>query len=77
MDRIFEFLQEDNGGFSMARLIVFMMAALYFYQGASQIYHTGQMTTSWTDVVGIMGPFFIKSYQKNSEQKVIPTVTPQ
>jgi hypothetical protein len=71
MNKFFEFFQEDNGGFSMARLIVFMMAALYFIQGVSQIIRVGQMTMNWQDIASVLGPFLIKAGQKKFEEKEI------
>lgn len=67
-----EFFQEDNGGWSMARLIVFMMCCLHFFQGIWQIIHTGNMSASWQDVAAVLGPFYIKTYQKRFEEKPPP-----
>ena len=75
MNKAFEFFQEDNGGFSMARLIVFMMSALYFIQGVSQIIRVGQMTMDWQDIASVLGPFLIKAGQKKFEEK-LPTPNP-
>lgn len=72
MNKSLEFFQEDNGGFSMARLIVFMMSALYFIQGVSQIIREGHMSMNWQDIAAVLGPFLIKAEQKRFEEKISP-----
>lgn len=69
MNKLFEFLQEDNGGLSMARLIAFMMCGLYFIQGVYQIFTIGKVDMDWQDISAVLGPFAIKSWQKQFEEK--------
>ncbi len=69
MKQILEFFQEDNGGYSMARLIVFMMCCLYFIQGCYQIFAIGKIDMDWQNLAAVLGPLFIKSYQKQFEEK--------
>jgi hypothetical protein len=72
MNNLFEFFQEDNGGFSMARLVVFMMTCLYFFQGCWQIVYMGKIDLNWQDIAAVIGPFFVKAHQKQYEEKFTP-----
>ena len=75
--KIFEFMQEDNGGFSSARLIIFLFAFAIVFKYVWQIIHTGTANFSMEEITMMLGAFGIKSGQKYVENKPVPGGIPQ
>ena len=68
--KIFEFLEEDNGGLSSMRLIAVAITGLYIFQGVWQIVHEGKMTTDIKDIGAVLGVLYMKVQQKAKEQQI-------
>ena len=73
MNKLFEFFQEDNGGFSSARLITLLFASAIIFKYVWQIVHTNDANFSMEEITMMLGSFGIKAGQKYVENK--PTDT--
>jgi len=69
MGKIFEFLQEDNGGFSCTRAIVMLFAFAILFKYVWQVVTTGTANFSMEEITMMLGSFGIKAGQKVVENK--------
>ena len=76
MNKIFEFLQEDNGGFSSARLITTLFACAILFKYVWQVAQKGDANFSMEEITMMLGSFGIKAGQKFVENKATPEVKP-
>lgn len=76
MYKMFEFLQEDNGGFSSARLITLLFACAILFKYVWQVVQTGNANFSMEEISMMLGSFGIKAGQKYVEDKPIQEIKP-
>ena len=76
MNKIFEFLQEENGGFSSARLITMLFACAIIFKYVWQIIKTDNANFSMEEITMMLGAFGIKAGQKYVENKPTAEVKP-
>lgn len=76
MNKLFEFLQEDNGGFSSARLITMLFAGAILFKYLWQVVQKGDANFSMEEITLMLGAFGIKAGQKFVENKPTPEVKP-
>lgn len=69
MNRIFELLQENNGNFSSARLITFMISGAVLFKYIWQVVHTGNANITGEEIALVLGSFGLKVGQKAIENK--------
>ena len=69
MNKIFEFLQENNGGLSSARLITIMFASAILFKYVWQVVKTNDANFSMEEITMMLGAFGIKAGQKYVENK--------
>ena len=75
MNKIFGFLQEDNGVFSSARLITVLFACAIIFKYVWQIVKTDNANFSMEEITMMLGAFGIKAGQKYVENKPTETIT--
>ena len=76
MNKLFEFLQEENGGFSSARLITIMFASAILFKYVWQVVKTNDANFSMEEITMMLGAFGIKASQKIVENRTPPEVKP-
>ena len=64
-----QFLQEDNGNYSSARLFALMISLAFVADYANHIYKFVDFDPSWTIVGVVLGALGIKMAQKFAENK--------
>ncbi len=67
--RIFEFLKEDNGRFSSARLFAFFIIFNAILEWQNAIWKSIAWTPSWEEISLIAGVLGFKIVQKSFEEK--------
>lgn len=77
MGKLFEFLQEDSGGFSYMRVAGFVITGAILFKNVYLSIKTGtDITLSYTDAGIIAMALGIKAWQKDKEANVVPTIPP-
>lgn len=69
MNKLFEFLQEENGGLSTARLIPVVITAAIIFKYVWQVITTNTSNFTPEEITMILGSFGIKVGQKALENK--------
>lgn len=75
MGKLFEFLQENNGNLSTARLIPVVITAAVIFKYIWQVITTGSANFTIEEMTLLLGSFGIKVGQKVLENK--PPAVPQ
>lgn len=76
MNKLFEFLQEENGGLSTARLIPFLFACAILFKYIWQVMKTNNANFSIEEITMMLGSFGLKVGQKAMETKSLQEVKP-
>jgi len=71
MNKLFEFLQENNGNLSTARLIPVVITAAVLFKYIWQVVTTGTANFTIEEMTLLLGSFGIKVGQKALEAKPI------
>jgi hypothetical protein len=67
--KIFEFLKEDNGNFSNARLLAFFAVVSFIMDWQMHLWSHVEFNPSWTTVAFVLGVVGLKVQQKFTEIK--------
>lgn len=74
MNKLFEFLQEENGGLSTARLIPVIISCAVIFKYVWQTVTVGNANFTVEEITLLLGAFGIKVGQKAMEAKTLPEI---
>lgn len=70
MNKIFEMIEEDNGGISQIRVVAFLFASCMATEWIHAIFTTGIFAPNMTSISLVLGALGMKVVQKPFEQKL-------